>query len=239
MRAVILDYRADEAIVNKLQELGYKVIHSMENKDVSPALAGHPDLQICKCSSDVYFCCPSCYKYYKDVLADYGVEVIMGETSLSSNYPTDIAYNVAWIGNAAVHNLRYTDLCIKKYFAKSNIDMINVSQGYSKCNICVVSNDAVITSDRGIYKALVAHGIDALLICEGHIDIFGWEQGFIGGASGRLDNNTLAFCGDISMHPDFEKIKMFCSKYNVDCISLSNKRLMDLGSVILVDPTSV
>ena len=115
-----------------------------------------------------------------------------------------------------------------------NLSLIDVSQGYSKCNICIVSDNAAITSDCGVYNALNSNGVDTLLIKERNIDIFGWDYGFIGGASGKIDVSTLVFCGDVLGHPDGDKIISFCDKYNVSCISLSKKRLFDLGSVIAV-----
>ncbi len=234
MKGAIIDFRADGAIVNNLERLGVKVIPSMENTEDAAALSGHPDMQICKCADDVYVCCPSCYEYYKNALSEFNVKIFKGDTSLDSNYPRDIAYNVAWIGKTAVHNFRYTDPVISAFFENAHVKMIDVSQGYSKCNICIVSEDAVITSDRGIYKSLTGAGLDTLLICEGYIDIHGWDCGFIGGACGMLGGDILAFCGDVSTHPDYEKIQEFCAKYNVKCLSLSNKRLMDMGSVITV-----
>lgn len=236
--AVIIDYRVDKAISNTLTGLGFDVIYSAENMAVSSELSGHPDIQICKCSDNTFICCPTCYDYYVDKLAPYHVNVICGKTQLSSNYPKDIAYNVAWIGDKAIHNLLYTDSYIKKYFRQCHIDMINVSQGYSKCNICTVSHNSVITSDHGIYKTLINYGVDVLLISEGCIDIFGWDHGFIGGASGKINESTLAFFGDVSKHPDYDNIKSFCTKHGVNCISLSNRRLMDLGSLLLVDYAS-
>lgn len=239
MKAVIIDYHADKEIINSLCSLGIDIIPTVANKDVSPPLWGHADMQICKCSDDLFISAPSCYEYYKNKLSDFNVKIICGKTTLDSNYPKDIAYNVAWIGKSAIHNFNYTDSHIKEYFLHSDVEMINVLQGYSKCTICVVSESAVITSDMGISKTLLEHGTDVLTISDDNIDINGWEYGFIGGASGKISDNTLAFCGDISAHPDYNKIKEFCSKYNVECISLSRKRLMDLGSVILVEGTIV
>ncbi len=233
-KAVIADYRADNQIVLNLKKLGYDVISSMNNPSVSVHLSGHPDLQICKCSAKTYICAPECYDYYKAVLDKYNIELIMGKTRLSGNYPGDIAYNVARVGNSAIHNFRYTDSAITDFCKHNSINMINVSQGYSKCNICVVSDSAVITSDMGISAELIKHGLEALVISETGIDIFGWEHGFIGGASGRLDSDTIGFCGDLFSHGDGGKIEEFCLKHNVKCISLSDMRLMDLGSLISI-----
>lgn len=231
---VIVDYRASDEIIKNLEKLDLKIIFSTENKFVSPDLCGHPDMQICKCGENTFVCAPDCYDYYKKVLSEFNVNLIQGGTFLNCNYPEDIAYNVAWIGDSAVHNVAYTDKKILRFFESNNVSVINVSQGYSKCNICVVSDNAVITSDRGIYNILEKNNVDVLLVCENGIDIFGWDRGFIGGASGKIADNLLVFCGDLSMHEDFERIIEFCGKYNVECVSLSKERLMDLGSVVYI-----
>ena len=231
---VIVDYRADKDIISNLEKFGLEVILSCKNESVLPALWGHPDMQVCKCSDNTFVACPECYDYYKKELYGFGVDVYKGKSFLSSNYPKDIAYNVARIGDTAVHNFSYTDSEILCHFKVNHVNLINVSQGYSKCNICVVSDNAIITSDKGIYDAVVKDSIEALLICDGNIDIFGWEYGFIGGASGKIGNDVLAFCGDLSKHENFCEIQSFCKKFNVKCVSLSDKRLMDLGSVIYI-----
>lgn len=59
------------------------------------------------------------------------------------------------------------------------------------------------------------------------------DYGFIGGATGLIDNNTLAVNGDINSHPDSEQIKLFCHKYNVDIISLKDDKLVDIGTIIV------
>ncbi len=234
MNAIILDYRADSEIVFNLNKLGIDIIPSFQSLLVSEELSGHPDLQICKVDEGVFVCSAESYDYYKKALKKHKIHLICGDSVLDRNYPHDIAYNVARVGDIAIHNTTYTDLKIKKEFARLNIKVIHVNQGYSKCNVCVVSNNAIITSDAGIQSALEPTGIDILLIRQGYIDIFGWDHGFIGGATGKLDDSTLVFCGDISTHPDYENIVAFCRKHDVRCVSLSQKRLMDLGSVISV-----
>ena len=231
---VIVDYRTDKDIIKSLKKLGLEVIFSIKNQSVLPALWGHPDMQICKCLDNAFVVCPECYDYYKKELSMFGVDICKGKTILSSNYPMDIAYNVARIGDTAIHNFSYTDTEILRLLNTNNINLISVSQGYSKCNICIVSDNGIITSDKGIHSTVIKEGIESLLISDGDIDIFDWEYGFIGGASGKIGDDILAFCGDLSKHSDYDKIKSFCEKFNVKCVSLSDKRLMDMGSVIYV-----
>ena len=90
----------------------------------------------------------------------------------------------------------------------------------------------MITSDEGIYKEVIKYGIDCLLIEKGHIDLFELNYGFIGGCSFLLSSNKLVFLGNIRNHPDYDKIVDFVESKNKKLVSLSDDKLLDLGSVI-------
>ena len=49
-----------------------------------------------------------------------------------------------------------------------------------------------------------------------------------------IDNNLLAFTGKLNSHPDFELIRAFLYKYNVNYIELTEGPLIDIGGIIPV-----
>ena len=49
-----------------------------------------------------------------------------------------------------------------------------------------------------------------------------------------LNENTLAFMGDITAHTDYENIKSFCKNHNIEIIYIKNTPLTDVGGVILL-----
>ena len=159
-------------------------------------------------------------------------KIISGNKKIGSTYPYDIAYNVARINRAAFHNFIYTDDKILEYYNANGIKLIDVKQGYSKCSICVIAENAIITSDKIIAKAAVSNGYDVLHISEGYIKLKGLNYGFIGGCCGLISKEILAVNGDISQHIDYLKIKEFCEKYNVTIYPLHNGTLEDIGSII-------
>ena len=65
-----------------------------------------------------------------------------------------------------------------------------------------------------------------------NIDLFDLNYGFIGGCSGLISQDELAFFGDITHHPNFKEIKEFVEKRNKKIVCLSNSKLLDLGSLI-------
>ena len=97
--------------------------------------------------------------------------------------------------------------------------------------MCVAGN-SVITSDDGIYLSCLKNNVPVLKICQGHIRLDGYDYGFIGGASGQISDNTIFFAGDITVHPDFEKISEFLKFNNIKFLSVPKVPLVDVGSVI-------
>ena len=76
--------------------------------------------------------------------------------------------------------------------------------------------------------------MDVLLISEGNIILPGFNTGFIGGCSGKL-NDTVFFNGDLSKHPNFIKIKDYIENRGLKCLWFKGTPLTDIGSVIIGD----
>ena len=228
----LVDKRITLKMENTLKDKNIKLIKTIDCKDTYDAIKYHPDISICKLNDNNIVVAPNVYEYYKNKLNYYNFNVIKGESYVSNKYPFNIQYNVAIFGKYAIHNFKYTDKNILEYIEKNNIKKINVNQGYSKCSICIVDENSIITSDNGIYNECIKHNIDCLLIRQGYIDLFNMDYGFIGGCSGLLCNDELSFYGDIKKHPDYKKILHFVKSKNKKIISLSDENLLDLGSII-------
>lgn len=228
----IVDKRITIDMENKLKEIGVNLIKTPICKETYNAIMHHPDITACKLNDNNIVVAPNVYDFYKSKLSKYGFNVIKGGSYIGSNYPNNIQYNIAIVGNFAIHNFNYTDKNILEYLDNNNFKKINVKQGYCKCSICIVDENSIITSDEGIYKAVKEYGIDCLLIEKGHIDLFDLDYGFIGGCSSLISKDILVFFGDIKKHPDYEKILNFVSNKNKKILSLSEEKLLDLGSLI-------
>ena len=154
--------------------------------------------------------------------------------SISGNkYPFDCGLCATVIGNNFLYCDKSTDISLTERFGASGYKCINLPQGYVKCSCAILADGSIITADKGIEKITKAEGIDTLLISPGHVDLPGYDYGFIGGASG-LCGNTLYFCGNLDLHSDCETIKEFARKHGTDCVSLGENRLYDVGSLIFL-----
>ncbi len=223
MNTLILNKNTPKIIVDKLKK-EYNIVFTVPINAIDGPLKYHTDIQITKINDDMFVCEPTVYDYYVNALK--GKKIICGSTVLKSNYPYDIAYNVTRVGNKCLCYEKYTD---KEVVKNLNCEIINIKQGYSKCNICVVDENSVITSDEGIFKICIENGIDALKITDGQIDLKPFKYGFIGGASMKIRKSKLLFFGNIKLHSDYKKIREFCDLKNVEIKSFLNEKLTDLG----------
>lgn len=207
-------------MITYLGSLGYQVEPFGPIDNVQEPLRCHPDMLHCRLDRDTVF---------------------TGDTArLSPAYPGDIIYNACSTGKFFVHNLKYTAPELLDKVEELGLIRVNVSQGYAKCSTCVVGEDAIITYDRGIAKAADAAGMDVLAIEPGHVELPGYDTGFIGGASGLVTDlrtpapspQILVFNGDLSAHPDYRAITDFASEHGVGVKFFADWKLTDIGSII-------
>ena len=226
MKTVLVDFRISEKSCQTLENMGYSIKKTSKEPNLPEPLCGHPDMILCKLK-DLDFVGKSTHRGLFN-----GLNFISGKSKLKNEYPYDIAYNCALVGNSLFCNEKYTDEVILEYCKNNGIKIINTKQGYAKCSICVVSDNAIITADKNIYNAAIKNNIDVLMTENAGIVLDGYNEGFIGGATGLIEKDLLCVNGNLELHKDCDKIKDFCSKYGVKAVSLSRDPICDIGSVI-------
>lgn len=221
----IVDRTIRTSLVDSLKKLDSRMIFSNDCGVVYEPVNTHPDIQIHFVNKDTAFVPPELFAYYRNILPQ-NIKLYKGNKSLGGTYPFDVAYNISRIEKNVILNLKTADEEIIKYYQDNSYNIINVKQGYAKCNICTNGRVAV-TEDEGIYKALIKNGINALKIPVGSVALKGFKHGFIGGASGCFDKKIL-FCGHMYNN---EVIEFFNFDYT-ETLSLDEKALTDYGSII-------
>ena len=232
LHLAIVDKRITSDMELELKRRNIQIIKTIGCEACYEAIKYHPDICICSLGGGDIVVAPNVYDFYLKKLTPLGFNVIKGNSYIGLKYPENIQYNVTIMGKFAIHNFNYTDKNILDYIEKRNLIKVNIKQGYSKCSICIVDEKSIITSDKGIYNSVIKHGIDALLITPGNIDLFELDYGFIGGCTGFISKNEIAFLGNIKKHPDYESIKKFIKSKNKEIVILSKEKLLDLGSII-------
>lgn len=220
---VFLSEEAGAELVGCLTKRGYSIETVRTEGIVAEPVSAHPDMFMCKLGvSD----------------AAPVVRCLEPEKELGCDYPADIAYNAACTGRFFIHNLKHTASKLLETAQRiPGMTFVDVRQGYAKCSIVVADEESVITYDRGIAAACIRAGMkeeNILIVEPGHVLLKGYDTGFIGGATGRI-GDTVYFNGDLSGHPDCERIVVFLEERGLKVWWFSGRPLTDIGSVIVED----
>lgn len=232
----ITDERIAHDSLSALVDLGFEPILLPKSDYLSKPVAGHTDMLIFIGFGRLF-----CHeKYYRKnsalidrICALSGSELTLSNEPTGNKYPFDVLFNACIVGKRLICNEKTVSQMILNAALENGYEVINVPQGYTKCSVCVVSDNAIITADKAISTACAFHGIDVLTVSEGHVSLPPYDYGFIGGASGCFGDNVF-FCGNISSYPDGALIAKFCAKHKKNAISLSDGELQDVGSLFFV-----
>lgn len=235
MKKVVVDSRIKKGAEAGLYALGYELIKLPTFPTLQSPVSAHPDMLIFIWGRSVI-----CHRDYipiarkeLDEIAALGYELLVSDEPISSAYPDDILFNALKIGKNIYAKLDSVSKFILELGKKEGCSLRNVKQGYAKCSVCPVGEDAAITSDPSLSKAMREDGIDVLLISQKKIALDGYDTGFIGGCSGS-DLENIYFSGNILLHPDGRLISDFCEKHQKKAISLSDEPLYDIGSLFFL-----
>ena len=219
-------------VTEGLKKAGVKVLTVEKSPFISGSLATHTDLLAVRIDECIVL------DKSQNMLYDYftrsGRACVYSEKTAKSGYPDDVPLNCAVVGKNIICRRSAVSNTVLEKAENSGFKIIDVNQGYAKCSTCVIGENAVITDDISIHRACDLNNIDSLLVSKGSVSLEGYNYGFIGGCSGLVEERLLAFCGDISTHSDYHKIKDFLAAHEVDCISLFSGRLIDIGGIIAI-----
>jgi len=232
---VIVDARVGNDIIGGLEKLGLHIIKTTSCDEVHESISYHPDIQVNILDRENIIVAPNVADYYLEKFKDFKLNIIVGETSLGLEYPRDIPYNLARIGNCALHNFKYTDKLLLNRLKEEKLELVNVRQGYTKCSLGLIGEKEGITSDIPIYNKLTRLGYDILLIKPGYIKLPGQKYGFIGGSMGTLAGDKVVFSGSLKNHPDCHRIEKFLEKHEKQGIFLSSQEIIDIGTIMFLE----
>lgn len=198
-----------------LRAFDYNIIPTKNINEFSEPEQKHADMQVLRINNSI-FTLDGCVK------------------TAGKSYPENVLLNCLYLNNKLYGKLSALDDSVLEYCRENGIKTVNVNQGYTRCSTLVVNKKAAITADKSIEKALKNDGADVLLIEPGHIELKGFNYGFIGGAS-FCDNNKVFFFGNIKAHPDYDKIKQFCDKNKLNIeILRKDMPLTDIGGAVVI-----
>ena len=222
---LLIGEKYKDILSKSLATQGFEVIFLPDNTRVDTRLSGHADLMVCRVGEELV-----AVKHMVKFLTSRGYSAVPAEREQNMDYPQDAGMCVCLTGKYAIFNPRTIDpqmsLRIWKYIP------VRVAQGYSKCAVCVVDEDSIITADSGIAAGAVKAGMDVLIVEAGHILLDGFREGFIGGATFQSMPDKLFFTGTLDDHPNKDNILAYLQRKHIEPVFLTDKPLFDIGGAV-------
>lgn len=237
MRFVITSHLTPRDTVKAFQKRGYTPILLPPHPNLPTPIASHADTLLFF-APDAVYTTPLYAKIAKSELSEIasatGHPIRTTRQELGNQYPMDILLNAAPIGNRL--------FCLKAHTAQEILEAYKdtvcpIRQGYAKCSILPVSQNALISADPSVLTSAQTNGISALKITAGEILLRGYDTGFIGGTASFApyeNAKEIFFCGKLSSHTDGFAMEAFCKANGKTPISLGEFPLTDVGTMFLI-----
>ncbi|MBR3818056.1 MAG: hypothetical protein IKJ41_02815 [Clostridia bacterium] len=215
--------------VKKLNNMGIKTLEITSDASLPVPINTHADTQMLHMGNNVIYC-QNEHLFSGELEEKFLINIISEKSG--NKYPNDVRLNCTIIGNKIICNIKTISKDILEFAYQNNYIIINVNQGYSRCSVCVLNNNSIITDDESIFTAAGKFLNDVTLISKGSIVLNGYNYGFIGGCCGKISKNKIAFNGRLDSHKECNIIIDALQRNNIEFIELCNKPLTDIGGII-------
>lgn len=226
---IIIDHKIPQEAKDRLSTFGQ--LMELKTEGITyPAISGHPDIFFCQ-TPDQLIVAPNLPQEYLERMKIHDIPFVKGELPVGKDYPSTSRYNIVITDKYLVHNYRNTDPVITKIY--HDLIRINVDQGYCRCNLLPLKENHFITSDKGIHKELLRHGLDVLFVSPEGIMLEGFPNGFFGGCCGVWEDKIFIY-GNLKYYKEGNKVEAYLSKLGYELIQLFNGPLTDFGSIYFI-----
>lgn len=227
VKHIILGEKYKKCLEKPLIEHNLSPIWLKNNDFVDERLSGHCDLMAAHLGGKTVATLEFLRNSY--IFNNINVEQITIPNPMEKAYPMDAGLNFCIVGDNLIYNPKTACDSVVSLLKCAKIPC---KQGYTKCSICVVDENSIITADSKIAQLAAAHGIDALLVDRRLSTLHGFDYGFIGGATFKISKNKIAFTGTINNVTERERIESFLMERNIEAVYLTDNELFDIGSAI-------
>ena len=254
---IIADGRMPEEAKRNLKKLG-DVLFLNPTETTYKSISAHPDIFFFQTEDGLIYA-PNAPKKIVKELKKRKIKLTEGKKEVGKKYPETVPYNAVGIGDTLIHNLKHTDSTILSLYENH----IHVNQGYTRCNLVALNENAFITSMEDYKEVaetqrrkdaeccastgsatekLKAHGSEfrvqssefkVLYIDPKQIKLEGHDHGFFPGCCGVWKNNLIV-CGSTKYLKEKEELDKFLKDNNFNLIELYDGELVDVGSIFLV-----
>ena len=226
VRQIIIGEKYKNMLENALFEQNIAQIWFENNDFVDERLSGHCDLMAAHLGGNRLAVQSS---VINDCKLINNIELICTENPSRPEYPYDAGLNICIVDEKLIYNPKSANMQIVSQFEGTKLIC---KQGYTKCSICVVDENSIITADNKIAAVVSATGMDVLQVSDKIVALDGFEHGFIGGASFKISRNKMAFTGVIADVCERSRIERFLNERDIAPVYLTNAPMFDIGSAI-------
>jgi hypothetical protein len=226
---ILFDSKMPEAAKEQLTAVGAIVEFATEGITYE-AISGHLDIFFCPTPAGLIVA-PNLPQTYIIVLNKHHIHFTPGQLAVGNLYPESARYNSLVTERFIIQSAGTSDPSIQKL--NPDHELINIRQGYIRCNLIALPNDTFITSDRGIEKSLRQRMLEVLFVDPSPVRLEGFKHGFFGGACGLLEN-TLFVCGSLKYVKEKNQIENFCATSKVQIVELYKGQPVDVGTILFL-----
>ena len=237
----LIGEHANDFIKQGFLDNGFRIILLPADERLAVQVASHADMLIFNIDKNI-FCNQDYYLKNKEIfniIQEYGYSIIPSNFTVSADYPNDVSLNQGKIGKNIFGHKGACAKSILQYAESQGYVYHSIKQGYAKCSTLILNEKALISADSGIISLASTLNIKNLQIKNeiNEINLYGYDYGFIGGASTVYEKNVFFF-GDISMHTQGNEISKFCNDNGFIPISFGKEKLCDIGGAIILPQLS-
>lgn len=227
---IIIDKKLPEKAKETLGRFG-SLIELATSGITYEAISGHPDIFFFQ-APPALIAAPNLPKEYFRILEEKKINFVWGSSPVGMKYPETARYNAAASSKYLIHR---NDITEKEILDRSKEkEIVHVSQGYCRCSLLPLKNDAFITSDEGIYNVLSKKGLKALYVSSSDVLLPGFKHGFFGGACG-VWNDKVFISGSLKYHVQHREIRTFLHESGYEIVELCDGPIFDAGSILFLD----
>lgn len=232
IKHLIIGEKYKSKLENSLRAHEIEPIWLPDNPFIDERLSGHCDLSLLHMRGYNFMT----YNYlnssnFAKISEQLGAEFIFLDNPKTPDYPSDCALNICLVGKNSIMNPGTSANKIVN-FLTTEYKIIKCKQSYSRCSVCIVNEDSIITADKSIADNAEKSGLNVLRIQPGFIELTGFEYGFIGGASFKISSDEIVFTGKLLNHPDKHAIESFITERGIKIVYLTDENIFDIGSAV-------
>lgn len=236
MDTVFIANNAYPVLIEQLSSL-YKVILTPETDALYEGIRNHTDLHVhCLCGR--LLISKEIAPYLEKQLEEGQYIYTVISKALGNKYPDTVLLNAITTDRYIIHNSTATSRSLILEANALGLKPIHIKQGYARCLTLPLTNDVLITSDKGVYKTLAAYeDLTVHLIDNGPVTLAGHPNGFFAGTAGVI-GGTLYVNGDLNTHPDSDRLRNYCTTLDLAIFDVPGHPLRDIGSILTTKGTT-